>query len=64
MRSLRILFVLSVLVLPLSIFAQERANLPVGVPLPSVTVYDAQGQAFNLSELKGSYSVLVSGCLT
>ncbi|MFT5366337.1 MAG: hypothetical protein ACI8V2_001284 [Candidatus Latescibacterota bacterium] len=64
MRILRILFVLSVLILPLSVFAQGRANLPVDVPLPSVIVYDAQGQAFNLSELKGSYSVLVSGCLT
>lgn len=36
----------------------------VGQSLPDLTVYDAQGKEFQLSSLKGNYSVLVFGCLT
>lgn len=64
MRLLKMFLVLNLLVVPLLVFAQERAKLPIDVPLPSVTVYNAQGAAFNLADLKGHYSVLVSGCLT
>ncbi|MDP6039886.1 MAG: hypothetical protein QGG64_15140 [Candidatus Latescibacteria bacterium] len=40
------------------------AQVPVGTALPELTVYDASGETFSLAELKGSYSVLVFGCLT
>ena len=36
----------------------------VGEKLPDLTVYDANGKPFRLSRLKGSYTVLVFGCLT
>ncbi len=36
----------------------------VGQSLPDLRVYDAQGREFELSSLKGNYSVLVFGCLT
>ncbi len=36
----------------------------VGDPVPNLTAYDAQGKPFPLSKLKGSYTVLVFGCLT
>ena len=36
----------------------------LGQSLPDLWVYDAQGKEFNLSSLKGNYSVLVFGCLT
>jgi collagen type III alpha len=36
----------------------------VGQSLPDLRVYDAQGREFQLSSLKGNYSVLVFGCLT
>ena len=42
-----------------------RPSTPdVGDSLPDITGYDSQGQPFNLSHLKGSYTVLVFGCLT
>ncbi len=44
----------------------ERGNLRqlIGESLPEVTVYDPDGKPFELAQLKGSYSVLVFGCLT
>ncbi|MCH8291466.1 hypothetical protein IH992_10240 [Candidatus Poribacteria bacterium] len=41
-----------------------RAGLEIGTPLPDLTAYDANGQPFKLSQLKGHYSVIVFGCLT
>ena len=42
----------------------ERAGIKPGMALPDLTVYDASGNPFQLTELKGSTSVLVFGCLT
>ncbi len=42
----------------------ERTAPKVGEVLPDATGYDAEGKEFKLSRLKGSYSVLVFGCLT
>jgi Ca2+-binding EF-hand superfamily protein len=42
----------------------NRAGLKVGSPLPDVAIYDADGKRFEMSRLKGAYSVLVFGCLT
>lgn len=42
----------------------ERTAPKVGEALPDATGYDAEGKEFKLSRLKGSYSVLVFGCLT
>ena len=37
----------------------------VGEPIPDVTGYDEQGEPFPLrARLRGSYTVLVFGCLT
>ncbi len=36
----------------------------VGNPMPDLSVYDASGNPFSLADLKGSYTVLVFGCLT
>jgi hypothetical protein len=35
-----------------------------GDPLPEMTVYDAQGDPFELASVKGKPTVLVFGCLT
>ncbi len=45
---------------------QEFMTAPprVGDPLPSVTVYAANGQPFETSRLRGRYTVLTFGCLT
>ncbi len=42
----------------------ERTAPEVGEALPDASGYDAEGKEFKLSRLKGSYSVLVFGCLT
>ena len=42
----------------------ERTAPKVGEALPEASGYDAEGKEFKLSRLKGSYSVLVFGCLT
>ena len=42
----------------------ERPAPKVGEALPEASVYDAEGKEFKLSRLKGSYLVLVFGCLT
>jgi cytochrome oxidase Cu insertion factor (SCO1/SenC/PrrC family) len=39
-------------------------GLEVGMPFPDKSVYDAEGKPFELSRLRGNYSVLVFGCLT
>ena len=35
-----------------------------GTPLPKLTVYDEQGKPVPLQSLRGSWTVLVFGCLT
>ncbi len=42
----------------------ERTAPKVGEALPEASGYDAEGKEFKLSSLKGSYSVLVFGCLS
>jgi Ca2+-binding EF-hand superfamily protein len=42
----------------------NRAGLKVGSILPDISIYDADGKGFEMSRLKGTYSVLVFGCLT
>ena len=44
--------------------AFKRASPGIGEPIPEVTVYTADGKEFSTSQLKGSYTVLVFGCLT
>lgn len=41
-----------------------KSGLKIGDGLPNLTAYDADGKPFKLSQLKGSYSVIVLGCLT
>lgn len=36
----------------------------VGTMLPAVTVFDEQGKPFSTARLRGSYTVVVFGCLT
>ena len=43
----------------------EQAGLKLGMPMPDLTAYDADGNPLNLRELMtGHYSILVFGCLT
>lgn len=42
----------------------ESTAPAVGEPLPHIQVFDEKGQPFQLKNLKGSYTVLVFGCLT
>ena len=35
-----------------------------GTMLPNTSAYDEQGEKFSTAELRGSYTVLVFGCLT
>ena len=42
----------------------ERSKPAVGDPLPDVSGFDADGNEFNLRQLKDNYSVVVFGCLT
>lgn len=42
---------------------QGRLPKP-GAPLPDLTIYDSQGNPFPLQNLRGTYTVLVFGCLT
>ncbi len=42
----------------------ERSGLHVGMTLPDVTAYDADGNELRMSEMRGHYTVLVFGCLT
>ena len=36
----------------------------VGKVIPEITLYDARGEEFSTTSLRGQYSVLVFGCLT
>jgi cytochrome oxidase Cu insertion factor (SCO1/SenC/PrrC family) len=42
----------------------ENFPLKIGDPLPDVGAYDSNGKPFPLRNLRGSYTVLVFGCLT
>ncbi len=42
----------------------EASGLKVGSEFPDLQIYDAAGKPFQTSELRGGYSVLVTGCLT
>ena len=42
----------------------ENSAPQIGESLPDFQLFDAAGQPFRLSSLKGSYTVLVLGCLT
>jgi len=42
----------------------ERNSPKTGSLLPDVSAYDENGKKFKLRSLKGSYTVLVFGCLT
>lgn len=44
--------------------AFDRNAPQVGQPLPDIDLLDASGNKFNLSALRGHYTVLVFGCLT
>ncbi|MEM7478941.1 MAG: hypothetical protein AAF483_28495 [Planctomycetota bacterium] len=51
------------------LFAQPggrgNSSLPLqGKSLPQVKAFDEDGQVFSTASLKGSYTVLVFGCLT
>ena len=74
--SVILLAVLAVIMIaafrPASVLAQRRRmpqmldddDLNVGDPLPALTVLSDTGEPFPLVSLKGSYAVLVFGCLT
>ena len=42
----------------------EATTPAIGDPMPDLSAYDEGGGELELSSLKGSYSVLVFGCLT
>lgn len=42
----------------------DRKAPAVGEQLPNLRAYNAAGEAIQLGELKGNYTVLVFGCLT
>ncbi len=42
----------------------EARTPAIGDPMPDLSAYDENGGKFELSSLKGGYSVLVFGCLT
>lgn len=42
----------------------DNAGISPGKPLPDVGGLDIDGEPFRLADLKGHYSVIVSGCLT
>jgi cytochrome oxidase Cu insertion factor (SCO1/SenC/PrrC family) len=42
----------------------QRAGLAVGQSIPTTDLYSSDGREFSLSELRGSYTVLIFGCLT
>ena len=42
----------------------ENAGISPGKSLPDVSGLDIEGEPFRLADLKGHYSVIVSGCLT
>ena len=42
----------------------EATTPAIGEPMPDLSAYDEDGGELELSSLKGSYTVLVFGCLT
>ena len=42
----------------------EKSKPAVGDRLPTVSVYDPDGNKFETDSLRGSYTVLTFGCLT
>ena len=63
--SLTGMVLLNVLVGPASFAQRQGGTIPqVGSDLPVVQVNKENGQVFSTSQLKGSYTVLVFGCLT
>ena len=42
----------------------EATTPAIGEPMPELSAYDGDGGKFELGSLKGSYTVLVFGCLT
>lgn len=42
----------------------DRKSPGVGEQLPDLRAFNAAGEAIQLGELKGNYTVLVFGCLT
>ena len=42
----------------------EATTPAIGDPMPDLSAYDGDGRKFELGSLKGSYTVLVFGCLT
>jgi hypothetical protein len=42
----------------------EASGLTVGSQFPDRQIYDADGKPFDTAELRGSFTVLVTGCLT
>jgi cytochrome oxidase Cu insertion factor (SCO1/SenC/PrrC family) len=42
----------------------DEQSPPVGARLPEIAAFDHEGEPFSLEQLKGSYTVLVFGCLT
>ena len=42
----------------------EASGLRVGSPFPDLQIYDADGKPFRTTDLRGSFTVLVTGCLT
>lgn len=60
-------FVVVVATIPTA--SAQRGGFGRGLPqsgtfMPKVDVYDDAGQVFSTAKLKGSYTVLVFGCLT
>lgn len=62
---------LACMLLPYTLDAQPGNNSrpftqgpEIGAELPEITGFDAEGNEFPLSNLKGQYSVVVFGCLT
>lgn len=42
----------------------ERAGLKLGQTMPDISIHDADGKEFRMTDLKGKHSVIVFGCLT
>ena len=42
----------------------RSAGLELGKPLPDAAGYTADGKPFSLTDIKGSYAVIVCGCMT
>lgn len=42
----------------------RASGLRTGEAFPDVSIYDADGKPFRTGDLKGRYTVLVTGCLT